>query len=124
MHVKNGWAPLSPVPGWFVNSIGCFTHGDRNYSVVVLTQGNPTMGYGVATVEDVAEVINRGLNPGARHLIPRSRPFPSWGRPGRAAPGLSGPRRGAGRTAAGAHGATAAPADRGRRCLAHGPRRG
>jgi hypothetical protein len=81
VHVKNGWAPLAPVPGWFVNSIGCFTHADRNYSVVVLTQGNPTMGYGVATVEDVAEVINRGLNPGARHVIPRSRPFPSWGRP-------------------------------------------
>ena len=40
-------------PGWFVNSIGCFTRADRNYSVVVLTQGNPTMGYGVATVEDV-----------------------------------------------------------------------
>jgi hypothetical protein len=81
VHVKNGWAPLPPVPGWFVNSIGCLTRADRNYSVVVLTQGNPTMEYGVATVEDVAEVINRGLNPGARHLVPRSRPFPSWGRP-------------------------------------------
>ena len=81
VHVKNGWAPLPPAPGWFVNSIGCFTRGDRDYSVVVLTQGNPTMGYGVDTVEDVAEVINHGLNPGARHLMPRSRPFPSWGRP-------------------------------------------
>lgn len=87
VHVKNGWAPLSPVPGWFVNSIGCFTHGDRNYSVVVLTQGSPTMEYGVATVADVAEVINRGLNPGARHLVPRSRPFPSWGRPDEPAAG-------------------------------------
>lgn len=81
VHVKNGWAPLPPVPGWFVNSIGCFTHADQNYSVVVLTQGNPTFGYGVATVEDVAEVINRGLSPGTRHVIPRSRQFPSWGRP-------------------------------------------
>jgi Beta-lactamase enzyme family len=87
VHVKNGWAPLSPVPGWFVNSIGCFTHGDRNYSVVVLTQGNPTMGYGVATVQDVAEVINRGLNPDARHVIAPSRPFPSWGRPDEPAAG-------------------------------------
>ncbi len=86
VHVKNGWAPLSPVPGWFVNSIGCFTHADRNYSMVVLTQGNPTMGYGVATVEDVAEVVNRGLNPGARHVIARSRPFPSWGRPDEPSP--------------------------------------
>ena len=86
VHVKNGWAPLAPIPGWFVNSIGCFTHGDRNYSVVVLTQGNPTMQYGVATVEDVAEVINRGLNPSARQFIPRSRPFPSWGRPDEPSP--------------------------------------
>jgi hypothetical protein len=70
-----------------VNSIGCFTHGDRNYSVVVLTQGSPTMAYGVATVADVAEVINRGLNPGARHRIPWSRPFPSWGRPDEPAAG-------------------------------------
>jgi hypothetical protein len=87
VHVKNGWAPLPPVPGWFVNSIGCFTHADQNYSVVVLTQGNPTLGYGVATVEDVAEVINRGLNPGARRVIPRSRPFPSWGGPDEPPPG-------------------------------------
>ena len=35
----------------------------------------------LATVQDLAEVINRGLNPGARHVIARSRPFPSWGRP-------------------------------------------
>ena len=81
VHVKNGWAPLPPVPGWFVNSIGCFTRADRDYSVVVLTQGNPTFGYGVATVEDVAEVINRGLNPGARRVISRSRPVPPWGKP-------------------------------------------
>lgn len=81
VHVKNGWAPLAPVPGWFVNSVGCFTHRRRDYSVVVLTQGSPTMYYGVITVEDVAEVINRGLNPSAHHAVPRSRPFPSWGRP-------------------------------------------
>jgi hypothetical protein len=87
VHVKNGWAPLPPGPGWYVNSVGCFTHADRNYSVVVLTRGNPTFGYGVATVEDLAEVINRGLNPGARHVVPRSRPFPSWGRPDEPSPG-------------------------------------
>jgi beta-lactamase family protein len=86
VHVKNGWAPLAPVPGWFVNSIGCFTHANRNYSVVVLTQGNPSMGYGVATVQDVAEVINRGLNPGARHVIAPTAPFPSWGRPDEPSP--------------------------------------
>ncbi len=41
---------------------------------------------GVATVEDLAEVINRGLNPGARHVVPRSRPFPSWGQPDEPSP--------------------------------------
>lgn len=87
VHVKNGWAPLPPVPGWFVNSVGCFTYGHRDYSIVVLTQGNPTMQYGVGTVEDVAGVINGGLNPGARHVVPRSRPFPSWGRPDEPYPG-------------------------------------
>jgi beta-lactamase class A len=86
VHVKNGWAPLPPVPGWFVNSVGCFTHRHRGYSVVVLTQGSPTMHYGITTVEDVAEVINRGLNPGARHVVARSRPFPSWGRPDEPSP--------------------------------------
>jgi hypothetical protein len=98
VHVKNGWAPLPPAVGWFVNSIGCFTRTNRDYSVVVLTQGNPTFGYGVATVEDVSEVINRGLNPRARHVVPRSRVFPSWGWPdepfpswaaGRTVPGLT-----------------------------------
>jgi beta-lactamase class A len=34
VHVKNGWAPLPPAAGWYVNSVGCFTHADRNYSVV------------------------------------------------------------------------------------------
>jgi hypothetical protein len=81
VHVKNGWAPLPPAPGWFVNSIGCFTHSNRNYSVVVLTQDNPTMGYGVTTVEDVAEVINHGLNPRARDVVGLSPSFPSWGTP-------------------------------------------
>lgn len=86
VHVKNGWAPLPPAPGWFVNSIGCFTHSGQSYGVVVLTQDNPTMSYGVATIEDVAEVINHGLNPRSRHVVGRSRPFPSWGGPDEPAP--------------------------------------
>ncbi len=82
VHVKNGWAPL-PTAGspWWINSIGCLTHLNRNYSIVVLTEGNPDMSYGVTTVEDVAEIINHYLNPGAASVIPRSRPFPSWGTP-------------------------------------------
>jgi hypothetical protein len=69
VHVKNGWLPLSPF-GWRINSIGGFTgHGER-YSIVVLTQDNPTMAYGVDTVQRIAEAVNRDLNPGATARVP------------------------------------------------------
>jgi hypothetical protein len=63
VHVKNGWLPLA-TRGWRIHSIGCFTgHGD-SYSIVVLTQDNPTMAYGVATIEAIAQAINRDLRLG------------------------------------------------------------
>ena len=31
--------------------------------IVVLTDNNPTLAYGITTIEDVAQVINRDLNP-------------------------------------------------------------
>ena len=41
-------------------------HGrGRYYLIAVLTQDNPTMAYGVRTIENVAEVIHRDLNAGA-----------------------------------------------------------
>ena len=60
VHVKNGWLPLATY-GWRVNSIGSFSGDDRNYMIVILTKNNPTMDYGVDTIEDAAEVINREL---------------------------------------------------------------
>jgi len=60
VHVKNGWLPL-PAHGWRVHSIGCFT-GRGGYSIVVLTQNNPTMAYGIRTIEALAVVIHRDLN--------------------------------------------------------------
>jgi Beta-lactamase enzyme family len=77
VHVKNGWAPLNG-PGWNVNSIGCFTHRDQDYSIVVLTAGNPGMAYGVETIEDVATVIHHDLNSRLAAAVPRSTPNPSW----------------------------------------------
>jgi beta-lactamase class A len=68
-HVKNGWLPLSPF-GWRINSIGGFTGHGQKYSIVVLTQDNPTMAYGVSTVERIAEAVNRDLNPGAVARVP------------------------------------------------------
>ena len=85
VHVKNGWLPLAPY-GWRINSIGGFTgHGSR-YSIVVLTQDNPTMAYGVRTVEAIAQVVNRDLNPGATARVPPSVISPSQETPDEAIP--------------------------------------
>jgi beta-lactamase class A len=80
VHVKNGWLP-QPTHGWRIHSIGSFSGHGRDYMIVVLTWNNPTMTYGVNTVQAVAEVINRALNPGATSVIPPTRPYPSWGTP-------------------------------------------
>jgi len=69
VHVKNGWLPL-PTHGWRINSIGSFSGHGRDYMIVVLTMDNPTMAYGVDTIQGVAEVINRALNPGAASALP------------------------------------------------------
>ena len=80
VHVKNGWLPY-PGKDWHINSIGSFSGHHRNYMIVVLTAGNPSMTYGVDTVQDIAEVINRDLNEGVTAVIPASAPYPSWGTP-------------------------------------------
>jgi hypothetical protein len=78
-HVKNGWLPDPEL--WVINSIGVFTGHHRNYRIVVLTRDNPSMTYGVDTIQGVAEVINHELNPDATDVIPPSAPYPSWGIP-------------------------------------------
>jgi len=80
VHVKNGWLPY-PGDDWHINSIGSFSGHQRNYMIVVLTANNPSMTYGVDTVQDVAEVINHDLNEGVKDVIPPSAPAPSWGTP-------------------------------------------
>jgi beta-lactamase class A len=80
VHVKNGWLP-QPAHGWRINSIGSFSGHGRDYMIVVLTWNNPSMTYGVNTVQAVAQVINRALNPGATSVNPPTRPYPSWGTP-------------------------------------------
>jgi len=77
VHVKNGWLPLYP-HGWRINSIGAFTGRGGGYSIVVLTQDNPTMTYGIDTIEAVAKVVNRDLNPKARSRVPSSPSSTSW----------------------------------------------
>lgn len=89
VHVKNGWLP-QPTHGWRIHSIGSFSGHGRDYMIVVLTWNNPTMTYGVNTVQAVAEVINRALNPGATSVIPPTKPYPSWGTPDEQIPPPSG----------------------------------
>ena len=59
VHLKNGWLPDPDL--WDVNSIGDITGHDLDYSVVILTDNDPDMASGVATVETVATLINRAL---------------------------------------------------------------
>jgi beta-lactamase class A len=80
VHVKNGWLPRT-THGWRIHSIGSFTGPGGGYSIVVLTQDNPTMDYGVSTIQRIARVIHRDLNPAASAFLPPSRPGPSWGIP-------------------------------------------
>ncbi len=90
-HVKNGWAPLPDVNSpWWINSTGCFTRGSQYYTMVVLTEGNADETVGVQTIEHIAHRINRDLNPGAKDLLPYSKPSPSWNRPDEPVPPVPG----------------------------------
>ena len=61
-HVKNGWLPRA-THGWRINSIGTFTNGSNWYNIVVLSMDNPTMSYGVTTVQNIAKAVHHDLNP-------------------------------------------------------------
>jgi len=87
VHVKNGWLPRA-THGWRIHSIGCFTGLRGGYSIVVLTQDNPTMAYGIRTIEAIARAIHRDLNPGTTSVIALSQASPSWGRPDQRIPAL------------------------------------
>lgn len=80
VHVKNGWLPY-PGTVWEINSIGTFTAPHRTYMIAMLSYGNPTMAYGVNTIENAAVVIHALLNPGKKASVARSTPSPSWGIP-------------------------------------------
>ncbi len=87
VHVKNGWLPRA-THGWRIHSIGGFTWSRGWYSIVVLTQDNSTMAYGIATVEAIARAINHDLNPSASAVIAPSAVSPSWGQPDEQIPAL------------------------------------
>ncbi|MEU9466353.1 serine hydrolase [Streptomyces avermitilis] len=62
VHVKNGWLSRA-THGWRVHSVGTFNGGGHDYTMTVLTHGNSTMDYGVATIQAVAKVIHKDLVP-------------------------------------------------------------
>jgi hypothetical protein len=62
VHVKNGWLSRA-THGWRVHSVGTFKGGDRDYTITVLTHGNPDMTYGVNTIQAVARAIHKDLVP-------------------------------------------------------------
>ena len=59
------WMLPRATRGWRIHSIGAFTSSRGWYTIVVLTQDNPAMTYGVTTIQNIARVIHRDLNPGA-----------------------------------------------------------
>jgi len=86
VHVKNGWLPY-PDDQWEINSIGTFTSTHRAYLIVMLTYDNPSMEYGIDTIERVAEVIHHELNPRKLPAIAPSKPNATWGKPDERLPG-------------------------------------
>jgi beta-lactamase class A len=87
VHVKNGWLPRA-TRGWRIHSIGAFTGDGRDYMIVVLSDNNPTMAYGVTTIEDVAEVINHDLNAGLPAAVGRTTLTPAQQVPDEQLPAL------------------------------------
>jgi hypothetical protein len=60
--LKNGWVPI--VGGnWQINSIGYVNGEGRSYLVSVLTNENPTEGYGIATIGGMSRIIWARLAP-------------------------------------------------------------
>jgi beta-lactamase class A len=71
--LKNGWLPLADAARWRVNSIGWVRGERRNYVVAVLTDHNPSMRYGIDTIQQLSRMLwNRlGSSP---NLTQRRRP--------------------------------------------------
>lgn len=60
VHVKNGWLSRA-THKWRVHSIGAFTGNGNDYGIVVLTQDDSTMDYGIATIQKVARAVHGDL---------------------------------------------------------------
>jgi len=68
--LKNGWLPVGP--GWEINSIGQVTGRFRDYLLAVLTSDDPSMPYGVVTIEDISQLVWSYFVP--RRFLPSTTP--------------------------------------------------
>ena len=60
--LKNGWLPNGA--GWEINSIGHVVGQGHDYVIAVMTSDDPSMGYGISTVEGVSSLVWPGLPSG------------------------------------------------------------
>ena len=60
--LKNGWLPLPSENNlWQGNSIGWISGHGHNYVLAVLTNENPSEGYGIDTIEAISRAVYRSL---------------------------------------------------------------
>jgi len=58
--LKNGWLPTR-TGGWIVNSIGAVSGEGRDYLIAVLSQDDPSFGYGIETIETISGIVWRSV---------------------------------------------------------------
>jgi beta-lactamase class A len=61
--LKNGWVPIPPANYWQINTIGWVSGHGRDYVLAVLSANNPSEGYGIETVDQIARTIYAKLKP-------------------------------------------------------------
>ena len=83
--IKDGWYPTEC--GWWVNSAGFVIQGNEQpaYTIVVLTREQPSLGEGIAAIEE----LTRYIHPALHERMPRLRPL------GRAPDAVTGTEAGA-----------------------------
>jgi hypothetical protein len=56
--LKNGWLPLDAAnTDWQINSVGWVNGDGRDYLIAVLSTGNPSMQYGVDTINSLSALV-------------------------------------------------------------------
>ena len=59
VHFKGGWYPSG---GWRVHQAALLRRGNRRLAIAVLTEGDPSLGYGAGTITGVTRRLLRGYN--------------------------------------------------------------